>query len=224
MHAMKPKSNESSATESRLRMKAPQLPANDRVEARKRPRKRPVRGSATDTVRAMLEATGLVLTHWGLARVTTVRIATTAGVSVGSLYQYYPGKEALIAAWEETQWSLLEEDVTRLVTESHALPPAELTLAFVKRLAPVARAYASVLGNAPLFARREIVAQAIERTAGQVAAACFGAEPDTARRLARARRAVIAVTSACLTVGCVGDMSDFALELAPVFTMTVVCT
>jgi AcrR family transcriptional regulator len=49
-------------------------------------------------VEALLDATARVLTREGYDRASTNRIAATAGVSVGSLYQYFPNKEALVAA------------------------------------------------------------------------------------------------------------------------------
>jgi len=47
---------------------------------------------------AFLDATARVLTRQGFDRASTNRIAATAGVSVGSLYQHFPNKEALVAA------------------------------------------------------------------------------------------------------------------------------
>jgi AcrR family transcriptional regulator len=47
---------------------------------------------------ALLEATRRVLASEGVAAVTTARVAELAGVSIGSLYQYFPSREALIAA------------------------------------------------------------------------------------------------------------------------------
>jgi len=49
-------------------------------------------------VEAILEATARVLLRDGYDRASTNRIAAAAGVSVGSLYQYFPSKEALAAA------------------------------------------------------------------------------------------------------------------------------
>src|SRR5580704_9364622 len=50
------------------------------------------------TVDALLEATARILIKEGFDKASTNRIAEVAGVSVGSLYQYFPGKEALVAA------------------------------------------------------------------------------------------------------------------------------
>ena len=50
------------------------------------------------TVDALLEATARILVKEGYDRASTNKIARTAGVSIGSLYQYFPSKEALVAA------------------------------------------------------------------------------------------------------------------------------
>ena len=50
------------------------------------------------TVEALVEATARILVKDGFDKASTNRIAEVAGVSVGSLYQYFPSKEALVAA------------------------------------------------------------------------------------------------------------------------------
>lgn len=65
-----------------------------RVDARKQPRQ--ARSQAT--VEAILVAAARVLEREGSRAFTTNRVAEAAGVSVGSLYQYFPNKEALIVA------------------------------------------------------------------------------------------------------------------------------
>jgi AcrR family transcriptional regulator len=62
------------------------------------PRKEPRQERARATVDAILAATARVLVKEGYDRASTNRIAQEAGVSVGSLYQYFPSKEALVAA------------------------------------------------------------------------------------------------------------------------------
>ncbi len=49
------------------------------------------------TVEALLEATTDILSREGYAKLTTNRIAERAGVNIASLYQYFPGKEAIVA-------------------------------------------------------------------------------------------------------------------------------
>lgn len=72
------------------------MPATQRV--RTAPRKTAVQPRARATVDAILEATARVLVREGYDHASTNRIAEAAGVSIGSLYQYYPSKEALVAA------------------------------------------------------------------------------------------------------------------------------
>ena len=62
------------------------------------PRKRASQERSRATVDALIEATARILVRDGFDRTSTNRIAQAAGVSVGSLYQYYPGKDALVAA------------------------------------------------------------------------------------------------------------------------------
>jgi AcrR family transcriptional regulator len=62
------------------------------------PRKLPLQERSKITVEAILTATTQILVDEGYAKATTNRIAERAGVSIGSLYQYFPSKEALLAA------------------------------------------------------------------------------------------------------------------------------
>jgi AcrR family transcriptional regulator len=63
-----------------------------------KPRKNASQDRSRATVDALIEATARILVREGFDRASTNRIAEVAGVSVGSLYQYYPGKDALVAA------------------------------------------------------------------------------------------------------------------------------
>jgi AcrR family transcriptional regulator len=62
------------------------------------PRKSASQERSRLTVEALLEATARVLMKDGYDRASTNKIAAVAGVSIGSLYQYFPSKEALVAA------------------------------------------------------------------------------------------------------------------------------
>jgi AcrR family transcriptional regulator len=66
----------------------------ERLKARKQPRQ----ARAKATVDAIFEATIQILLSDGLSRLTTTRVAKRAGVSVGTMYQYYPQKQALLFA------------------------------------------------------------------------------------------------------------------------------
>jgi hypothetical protein len=74
------------------------------------PRKTPVQARATVTVEAISEATVQVLLSRGTQRLTTTRVADRAGVSVGTLYQYFPNKQSLLFA-------VLEDHLERVTKE-----------------------------------------------------------------------------------------------------------
>ncbi|MGB6303024.1 MAG: TetR/AcrR family transcriptional regulator [Acidobacteriaceae bacterium] len=69
-----------------------------RAQAVLDPRKTPVQARSVASVDAILEATLQVLLQVGKERLTTTRVASRAGVSVGTLYQYFPNKSALLQA------------------------------------------------------------------------------------------------------------------------------
>ena len=63
-----------------------------------KPRKSPVQARSAATVDAILEAAARILESEGFEGYTTNAIAKRAGVSIGSLYQYFPNKDAVTAA------------------------------------------------------------------------------------------------------------------------------
>jgi AcrR family transcriptional regulator len=69
-----------------------------------KPRKTPRQARAEATLDAIFEATIQVLLAVGERRLTTTRVAERAGVSVGTMYQYFPHKQALLYA--VLQWHL----------------------------------------------------------------------------------------------------------------------
>jgi AcrR family transcriptional regulator len=68
------------------------------VPPRTQPRKRPRQARSRLTVEAILDASAHVFERHGYAAGTTNRIAQRAGISIGSLYQYYPNKDAVLVA------------------------------------------------------------------------------------------------------------------------------
>ena len=75
------------------------------------PRKRPRQTRAVATVEAILEAAAHILEAGGLAAFNTNAIAEKAGVSIGSLYQYFPTKEAILARMIRLRRQRLLDDV-----------------------------------------------------------------------------------------------------------------
>jgi AcrR family transcriptional regulator len=91
-------------------------------QARTTPRKRPRQARAKDTVDAILEATARVLVKRGVDGLTTNAVAGAAGVSIGSLYQYFPNKEALVAALIDRHVEAINGAVMAELVRVAALP------------------------------------------------------------------------------------------------------
>lgn len=86
------------------------------------PRKRASQARSRATVEALVEATARILVRDGFDQASTNRIARAAGVSIGSLYQYFPSKEALVAAVIERHNRELTEVVRRALAEVEGQP------------------------------------------------------------------------------------------------------
>jgi AcrR family transcriptional regulator len=89
------------------------------------PRKPPVQKRSRATVEELLLAAAQVFEAHGYAAGTTNRIADHAGVSIGTLYQYFPSKEAIAVALLERHIAdtdhRLHEWVGHMVAEQHGL-------------------------------------------------------------------------------------------------------
>jgi AcrR family transcriptional regulator len=70
------------------------------ISARKQPRQ----ARSTQLVADILEAAVRVLVRDGAHRFTAARVAETAGISIGSLYQYFPNKEAILFRLQAEEW------------------------------------------------------------------------------------------------------------------------
>ena len=90
------------------------------------PRKMPIQTRATVTVGAICEATIQVLLSEGAERLTTTRVADRAGVSVGTLYQYYPNKQSLLFAVFEDHMDNVAGAVERACAEACHKPMSEM--------------------------------------------------------------------------------------------------
>ena len=86
------------------------------------PRKSASQERSRATVDTLIEATARILVKEGFDKASTNRIAEKAGVSVGSLYQYFPGKEALVAAVMERHSQELIQVARGVLTEVAKLP------------------------------------------------------------------------------------------------------
>lgn len=93
---------------------------------RLKPRKIPVQNRSAHTVDAILEATIQVLLALGPDKLTTTKVADRAGVSVGTLYQYFGDKQGLLAAVTEQHLLGVIEKVEQACGEYQGLPLEEM--------------------------------------------------------------------------------------------------
>jgi AcrR family transcriptional regulator len=101
--------------------------------ARIKPRKSPRQTRSQATVDALLEAGARVLREEGYEKASVNRIAEVAGASVGSLYQYFPSKEALVAAIVKRHSDRMLEVFQRDLLDMAHLPIEEGVRATVRR-------------------------------------------------------------------------------------------
>ncbi|UNK42708.1 TetR/AcrR family transcriptional regulator [Luteimonas sp. S4-F44] len=98
-----------------------------RLDARKKPRQ----ARALATLDAIFEATIQVLLTDGPYRLTTTRVALRAGVSVGTMYQYFPNKQALFYALNERYMDTLAEKVETTCKARHGIPVRQMVEALL---------------------------------------------------------------------------------------------
>ena len=82
-------------------------------------RKKPAQARARATVEAILQAAAHILTRKGYDALTTNHVAERAGVSIGSLYQYFPNKDAILVALASRHL----DDIERTIDEAMARRP-----------------------------------------------------------------------------------------------------
>jgi AcrR family transcriptional regulator len=101
------------------------------------PRKTPQQARGKATVDAILSAATQVLVELGYDDATTNRIAEKAGISVGSLYQYFPNKDAVIAALIEQHEGEMFQQLARMASELESLPMEETIRSYVRAMLAV---------------------------------------------------------------------------------------
>lgn len=93
-------------------------------------RKQPRQARSTELVAAILQAATQVLAKEGAARFTTARVAEKAGVSIGSVYQYFPNKAAILFRLQSDEWQQTTQ-MLRGILEDADKPPLERLRALV---------------------------------------------------------------------------------------------
>jgi len=109
------------------------MKASERASTRREPKQQRSR----QTVEAVLEAVPRVLRRHGAEAVTTNRVAEVAGVSIGSLYQYFPDKQAIFMALHDRHVDGVRHVIERTMTDCTSASLEEFTRELVERLANV---------------------------------------------------------------------------------------
>jgi AcrR family transcriptional regulator len=117
-------------------------------------RKQPKQARSTDLVAVVLDAAVQVLAKEGARGFTTARVAEKAGVSVGSLYQYFPNKAAILFRLQSDEWRQTTE-LLRGILEDVQRPPLErlriLVHAFIRSEYDEAAVRVALDDAAPLY-------------------------------------------------------------------------
>lgn len=117
-------------------------------------RKQPKQARSTELVTAVLDAALQVLAQEGAQRFTTARVAERAGVSIGSLYQYFPNKAAILFRLQTDEWRRTG-DLLRGILQDAGRTPVErlrrLVHAFVQSECDEADMRVALQDAAPLY-------------------------------------------------------------------------
>ncbi|GAB2592083.1 TetR family transcriptional regulator [Dyella jejuensis] len=117
-------------------------------------RKQPKQARSTELVAFILEAAAQVLAEEGAPRFTTARVAEKAGVSIGSLYQYFPNKAAILFRLQSDEWRQTSTLLHDILTDTGKRPPERLRLlvhAFIRSECEEAAMRVALNDAAPLY-------------------------------------------------------------------------
>lgn len=117
-------------------------------------RKQPQQARSNELVAAILDAAIQVLAKEGAQRFTTARVAERAGVSIGSLYQYFPNKAAILFRLQSDEWRRTSELLRDILADRATLPLVRLrTLvhAFIRSEREEAAIRVALSDAAPLY-------------------------------------------------------------------------
>lgn len=186
-------------------------------------RKRPRQSRSTGLVDAILEAAVQVLATEGADRFTTTRVAERAGVSVGSLYQYFPNKAAILFRLQSDEWTRTSLALRAILEDRQAPALARLrslVYTFVASECEEAQVREALGDAAPRY--REAADAAVARAAEREAFQRFMAEalPDVPEARRASASALVSATLAAVGKDFSrrrrsdGEIEAFAGELA----------
>jgi AcrR family transcriptional regulator len=160
-------------------------------------RKQPQQARSTELVAAILEAATQVLAKEGAQRFTTARVAERAGVSVGSVYQYFPNKAAILFRLQSDEWQQTTEMMRKILQDVGKEPLERLRLlvhAFIRSECDEAEMRGALDDAAPLY-RDAPEAQAVKASGeGILEAFMQEALPKAPKRIRALASDLIATT------------------------------
>ncbi len=159
------------------------------IRSRKPRQRRPHQRRSLDTVEAIVRATAHILSREGPAHLTTNRVAEKAGVSIGSLYQYFPNKEALVGEVRRRYGEMFRERLLALAGSVRELSLRDAVERTVRALVAI-HAEDTGLHNAVSAAGMDDTER---RLLHQVAVSWLEARRDEVRRPDRALAAAVAL-------------------------------
>lgn len=117
-------------------------------------RKKPQQARSNELVAAILQAAIQVLEKEGAHRFTTARVAEKAGVSVGSVYQYFPNKASILFRLQSDEWRQTTQLLNSILLDTR-MPPLErlrtLVLVFIRSECDEAKMRTALHDAAPLY-------------------------------------------------------------------------
>jgi AcrR family transcriptional regulator len=185
-------------------------------------RREPSQARAQATMETLYEATAQIVEQEGLEALSTNKIAAKAGFSIGTLYQYFPTKEAILAAIIDRERRRVQQGLHELLSDAQAraLPPHEVLRAYIQQLIEgfgsgrgsllyrkAARAMIRVAWQ--MDYQEHILAQ-IRETSDRIAVYLAHADQNSVQRLN-----VSPVTLFVVTRGVVGAVRSASLERSP---------
>ena len=154
-------------------------------------RKQPKQARSTELVATILEAAARVLATQGATRFTSARVAERAGVSIGSVYQYFPNKAAILFRLQSDEWRQTRSKLSSILGDESVLSFERLRAlvhAFIRSECEEARMREALHDAAPRY--REAAAADDTRAEGERIFTAFYARSHLTRRMLRSLRPI----------------------------------
>lgn len=147
------------------------------------PRKQPRQARAVATVSAVLEGAAQVLETDGFEKMTTTSVARRAGTSVGTLYQYFPSKDALLVALIEARMAAVDGALSAIFAVPASAPLAEhvrvMITALIAEKKRRPRLNAELARQAPRLEKLRLIVRTLDRAHGMVRALIEAHQDET---------------------------------------------